>query len=28
VIDAERSEGEIAEDVWRAVASRLFDKAA
>ncbi len=28
VIDAERSEGEIAEDVWRAVASRLLDRAA
>jgi dTMP kinase len=28
VIDAERSEGEIAEDIWRAVASRLLDRAA
>lgn len=28
VIDAERSEGDVAEDVWRAVASRLLDRAA
>ena len=28
VIDAERSEDEVAEDVWRAVATRLLPKAA